>query len=283
MGKLPAKQEITKAVKAAENVDVVIAVVGEDERRVGEGRSRTSLGLPGRQLQLLQALHATGKPVVMVLINGRPLTLNWENKFLPSILETWFPSYRGGKVIAETLFGEHNPSGKLTVTFPKSIGQIEYNFPFKKGSHGEQSKTGPNGTGETRVLGALYPFGYGLSYTTFKYSNLKVDAPVKGTQGNVKVSVDVSNTGKYEGSEVVQLYLHDFYISVVTYESVLRGFEKVLLKPGETKQVSFVLNPEDLEILDKNMKWTVEPGDFEVRIGASSQDIRLRQKFTIVK
>ncbi len=277
------EQGIAKAVKAAENADVVIAVVGEDERRVGESRSRTSLGLPGRQLQLLQALHATGKPVVMVLINGRPLTLNWENKFLPSILETWFPSYRGGKVIAETLFGEHNPSGKLTVTFPKSIGQIEYNFPFKKGSHGEQSKTGPNGTGETRVLGALYPFGYGLSYTTFKYSNLKVDAPVKGIQGKVKVSVDISNTGKYAGSEVVQLYLHDFYSSVVTYESVLRGFEKVYLEPGETKQVSFDLDPEDLEILDKNMKWTVEPGDFEVRIGASSQDIRLRQKFTLVK
>lgn len=269
------------AVKEAEDADVIIAVMGEDEYRVGEARSRTSLELPGHQRRFLQELHATGKPIVLVLINGQPLTVNWEDAKLPAILETWFPSYLGGELIAETLFGDHNPSGKLTVTFPKSVGQIEYNFPFKKGSHGKQSKSGPNGSGTTRVIGALYPFGHGLSYTTFDYSNLKVEAPAKGTQGEVKISVDVTNTGDRAGEEVVQLYIRDSYSSVVTYDSQLRGFDKVALNPGETETVNFVLKPEDLELLDKNMNWTVEPGEFEVMIGASSEDIRLQQKFEL--
>lgn len=269
------------AVDKAKEADVVIAVMGEDEYRVGESRSRTSLELPGHQRELLCALHATGKPVVLVLINGQPLTINWEDAKLPAILETWFPSYRGGEIIAETLFGDNNPSGKLTVTFPKSVGQVEYNFPFKKGSHGKQSKSGPNGSGTTRVIGALYPFGHGLSYTQFDYSNLKVDAPESGTQGNVNVSVDVTNVGKRFGEEVAQLYLRDKYSSVVTYDSQLRGFEKVALQPGETKTIHFTLTPADLELLDKNMNWTVEPGEFEVMIGASSEDIRLKQVFEL--
>lgn len=269
------------AVDKAKEADVVIAVMGEDEYRVGESRSRTSLELPGHQRELLRALHATGKPVVLVLINGQPLTINWEDAKLPAILETWFPSYRGGEIIAETLFGDNNPSGKLTVTFPKSVGQVEYNFPFKKGSHGKQSKSGPNGSGTTRVIGALYPFGHGLSYTQFDYSNLKVDAPESGTQGNVNVSVDVTNVGKRFGEEVAQLYLRDKYSSVVTYDSQLRGFEKVALQPGETKTIHFTLTPADLELLDKNMNWTVEPGEFEVMIGASSEDIRLKQVFEL--
>ena len=169
----------------------------------------------------------------------------------------------------------------MTVTFPKSVGQIEYNFPFKKGSHGKQSKSGSNGSGTTRVIGALYPFGHGLSYTTFDYSNLKVDAPAQGTKGNVKISVDVTNTGTRAGEEVVQLYVRDSYSSVVTYDSQLRGFEKVALTPGETKTVHFTLTPEDLELLDKNMNWTVEPGEFVVMIGASSEDIRLKQSFEL--
>ena len=272
---------MAEAVRKATDADVIIAVMGEDEYRVGESRSRTSLELPGHQRRLLQELHATGKPVVLVLINGQPLTVNWEDAKLPAILETWFPSYLGGEVIAETLFGDNNPSGKLTVTFPKSVGQIEYNFPFKKGSHGKQSKSGPNGSGTTRVIGALYPFGHGLSYTTFDYSNLKVDAPTQGTKGNVKISVDVTNTGTRAGEEVVQLYVRDSYSSVVTYDSQLRGFEKVALTPGETKTVHFTLTPEDLELLDKNMNWTVEPGEFVVMIGASSEDIRLKQSFEL--
>lgn len=269
------------AVNKAKEADVIIAVMGEDEYRVGESRSRTSLELPGHQRELLRALYATGKPIVLVLINGQPLTINWEDAKLPAILETWFPSYRGGEIIAETLFGDNNPSGKLTVTFPKSVGQVEYNFPFKKGSHGKQSKSGPNGSGTTRVIGALYPFGHGLSYTQFDYSNLKIDAPESGTKGNVNVSVDVTNVGKRFGEEVAQLYLRDKYSSVVTYDSQLRGFEKVALQPGETKTIHFTLTPADLELLDKNMNWTVEPGEFEVMIGASSEDIRLKQIFEL--
>ena len=192
---------------------------------------------------------------------------------LPSILETWFPSCQGGTVIAETLFGNHNPGGKLTVTFPKSIGQIELNFPFKPGSHGTQPQSGPNGSGSTRVLGELYPFGHGLSYTSFKYSDMTVTPLEQATQGNYTITFNITNTGKRQGDEIVQLYVRDKYSSVVAYDSVLRGFERVSLNPGETKQVTFELTPEDLQLLDRNMRWTVEPGEFEFMIGASSKDI----------
>ena len=274
------KKMVAEAVSKARKSDVVIAVLGEDEYRVGESRSRTSLELPGRQQQLLEALHATGKPVVLVLVNGQPLTINWADRNIPAILETWFPSFRGGAAIAKTLWGDYNPGGKLTVTFPKTTGQIELNFPFKKGSHGVQPKSGPNGAGETRVLEALYPFGYGLSYTTFEYSGLKV-TPGAGIKSPVKISLNVTNTGKYEGDEIVQLYVRDKYSSVVTYDSVLRGFERIRLKPGETRTVDFVLQPEDLQILDADMDWTVEPGEFEIMAGSSSEDIRLKETITL--
>ena len=271
---------IDEAVDKAKESDVIIAVLGEDEYCTGESRSRTSLDLPGRQQQLLQALHATGKPVVLVLVNGQPLTINWADAHIPAILESWFPCCEGGTVIAETLFGEHNPGGKLTVTFPKTVGQIELNFPFKPGSHGSQPVWGPNGSGRTRVLGELYPFGYGLSYTTFSYDNLQVSPLQQSTQGNYTVCVDVTNTGTRTGDEVVQLYVHDCLSSVITYESQLRGFERITLQPGETRRVTFTLTPEDLQLLDRNMQWNVEPGDFEIRIGSSSQDIRLKQTVT---
>ena len=274
------KRGIAEAVAKAGESDVVIAVLGEDEYRTGESRSRTSLDLPGRQQQLLEALHATGKPVILVLINGQPLTVNWANAYIPAILESWFPGCQGGTVIAETLFGEHNPGGKLTVTFPKSVGQIELNFPFKPGSHGAQPHSGPNGSGATRVIGELYPFGFGLSYTTFAYSDLEVSPLQQHTQGEYTIKVNVTNTGKRAGDEVVQLYVRDKVSSVITYDSQLRGFERISLQPGETRQVTFSLKPEDLQILDRNMNWTVEPGEFEVMIGASSQDIRLKKTIT---
>lgn len=272
---------IAEAIEQANLSDVIIAVLGEDEARCGESKSRTGLGLPGRQLQLLQALQKTGKPIVLVLINGQPLTINWENRYIPAILEAWFPNATGGHAIAETLFGDYNPGGKLTVTFPKTVGQIELNFPFKPGSHAGQPGDGPNGYGKTAVYGALYPFGYGLSYTTFGYSNLIVKPETNHTQGNIQVSVDVTNTGSYAGDEVVQLYLKDLFSSVTVYESQLRGFERVHLKPGETKTVHFTLKPSDLELLNKNMEWVVEPGDFQICIGSSSEDIRLKETFTL--
>ena len=274
---------INRAVEKAKSADVIIAVVGEDEKRVGESLSRTGLGLPGRQLQLLQALHATGKPVVMVSINGQPLTINWENRYLPAILEAWFPGPQSGLVIAETLFGDNNPGGKLSVTFPKSTGQIEYNFPYKQASQAGQPSSGPNGYGKTSVNGALYPFGFGLSYTTFQYSNLHLDKESIYPGGNIQVSVDITNTGKVVGDEVVQLYVKDFVSSVTTYEFDLRGFERIRLSPGEKQTLSFTLKPDDLALLDKNMNWTVEPGKFKVMIGSSSEDIRLEKEFSVIE
>lgn len=281
---LSAKEQadIAAAVEKAKQSDIIIAVVGEDEERVGESKSRTSLGLPGRQFQLLQALYETGKPVVLVLINGQPLTINWENKFLPAILEAWFPGPSAGEVIAETLFGDYNPGGKLTVTFPKTLGQIPLNFPCKPGSQAGQPGEGPNGYGATRVLGALYPFGYGLSYTTFEYSNFKLNQKEAYAQSDFNVSVKVTNSGEREGDEVVQLYVKDEVSSVTTYESQLRGFERIHLKAGESKVVNFVLKYDDLALLDKNMNWTVEPGDFKVMVGSSSEDIRLTEGFKIL-
>lgn len=270
------KQSISDAVEEAQKSDIIIAVLGEDEYRTGESRSRTSLELPGRQEKLLEALYATGKPVVLVLINGQPLTINWADRNVPAIIEAWFPSYRGGEVVAKTLFGEYNPGGKLTVTFPKTVGQIELNFPFKKGSHGGQSGEGPNGSGKTRVLGELYPFGYGLSYTTFQYSNLKTEVSQSDAKDDITVAVDVTNIGKLQGDEVVQLYVRDKVSSVVTYDSRLCGFERVPLEPGEMKTVRFIIKPDQLAIMDKNMNWTVEPGEFEIMVGSSSKDIRLR-------
>ena len=276
------KAMMDEAENAAKDADIIIAVLGEDEYATGESRSRTSLDLPGRQQMLLEKLHASGKPVVLVLINGQPLTINWADRNIAAILETWFPSFKGGEVIAKTLFGDYNPGGKLTVTFPKSVGQIQLNFPFKKGSHGTQHKSGPNGSGKTRVEGMLYPFGHGLSYTQFKYSNLKISPQKQGSQGEWEISCDVSNAGKRAGDEVVQLYVRDKVSSVVTYDSVLRGFERISLKPGETKRVTFKLKPSHLRILDKNMNWSVEPGDFDIMVGASSQDIRLKGKITAI-
>ncbi|AYL94679.1 glycoside hydrolase family 3 N-terminal domain-containing protein [Mucilaginibacter celer] len=270
---------IDSAVAAAKQSDVVIAVVGEDVDRVGESLSRTGLNLPGRQLKLIQALQATGKPVVMVMINGQPLTINWENKYLPAILEAWFPSVQSGQVIAETLFGDNNPGGRLPMTFPKTLGQLEYNFPFKPASQAEQG--GQNSWGKTSVKGALYPYGYGLSYTTFEYSNLQISPEKQNSQGLYQVSVEVTNTGGRKGDEVVQLYLKDEVSSVTTYEYDLRGFERITLNPGEKKTVQFTLHPDDLALLDKNMNWTVEPGKFMVMVGSSSVDLKLKKEFEV--
>ena len=272
--------KMDEAVAAAADADVVVAVLGEDEKSCGESRSRTSLELPGRQQAFLKRLYATGKPVVLVLVNGQPLTINWAARKVPAILETWFPGCRGGIAVAKTLFGELNPNGRLSVTFPKTIGQIELNFPFKKGSHGTQPDFGPNGAGHTRVDGVLYPFGYGLSYTKFEYGGLKVEK-VEGVETGWRVSCEVKNVGEREGAEIVQLYVRDRYSSVVTYDSVLRGFEKVWLKPGESRRVTFTLAPDHLKILDRDMKWTVEQGDFDILVGASSEDIRLRGELTV--
>lgn len=266
--------EIDRAVANARRADVAVVVLGGGQRTCGENKSRSSLDLPGRQLKLLQAVQATGKPVVLVLINGRPLSINWADKFVPAIVEAWYPGSKGGTAVADVLFGDYNPGGKLTITFPKSVGQIPFNFPCKPSSQVDGGKNpGPDGN-MSRVNGALYPFGYGLSYTTFEYSNLKISPAVITPNETVTVTLNVTNTGSRAGDEVVQLYTRDVVSSVTTYEKNLAGFERVHLQPGETKQVTFHLDRKQLELLNADMKWVVEPGEFVVMAAASSEDIR---------
>ena len=268
------KKEIDIAVENALKSDVAVVVLGGGQRTCGENKSRTSLELPGRQLQLLQSVQATGKPVILVLINGRPLSVNWADKFVPAILEAWYPGSKGGIAIADVLFGDYNPGGKLTVTFPKTVGQIPFNFPAKPASQVDGGKNpGPDGN-MSRVNGALYPFGYGLSYTTFEYSDIQISPKVITPNETATVTLKVTNTGDMAGDEVVQLYTRDVLSSVTTYEKNLAGFERVHLQPSETKEVKFTIDRKHLELLDADMKWVVEPGEFVVMAGSSSEDIR---------
>ena len=273
--------EIDKAVENAHQADVAVVVLGGGQRTCGENKSRTSLDLPGRQLQLLQAIQATGKPVVLILINGRPLSINWADKFVPAILEAWYPGSKGGTALADILFGDYNPGGKLTVTFPKTVGQIPFNFPCKPSSQIDGGKNpGPTGN-MSRINGALYPFGYGLSYTTFEYSDLDITPRVITPNESATVRLKVTNTGKRAGDEVVQLYIRDVLSSITTYEKNLAGFQRIHLEPGEAQELSFTIDHKHLELLDTDMKWVVEPGDFVLMAGASSEDIRLNGTLTV--
>ena len=262
-------QEVIRAAKQAE---VVVMVLGGNELTVREDRSRTSLNLPGRQEELLKAVCATGKPVILVMLDGRASSINYAAAHVPAILHAWFPGEFCGQAVAEALFGDYNPGGRLAVTYPKSVGQIPFAFPFKPGSDESSS---------TSVYGALYPFGHGLSYTTFTYSDLHISPSHQGVQGDIHVSCKIKNTGKIKGDEVVQLYLRDEISSVTTYTKVLRGFERISLKAGEEQTVHFRLRPQDLGLWDKNMNFRVEPGSFKVMLGASSTDIRLHGQFEI--
>ena len=280
----PSEEEkalMDEAVQKAEASDLVIAFVGDNTETVGESRSRTSLDLPGHQREFLMKLKETGKPIVLVLINGRPLSINWADKNIPAIIEAWFPGEYGGTAIADVLFGKYNPGGRMPVTTPKTAGQILFNFPYKKGSQAGQPQVGPNGTGKTRIIEELYPFGYGLSYTTFKYSGLTITPQSGKTGSTVNISVNVTNTGKYDGDEVVQLYINDEYSSVATYTMVLRGFERISLKKGESKKVNFTIKPNDLSLYNRCMKFVTEPGKFNVLVGSSSKDIRLKGSFVL--
>lgn len=244
-----------EAIHAAKQAEVVVMVLGGNELTVREDRSRTSLNLPGRQEELLKAVCATGKPVVLVLLDGRASSINYAAAHVPAILHAWFPGEFCGQAVAEALFGDYNPGGRLAVTFPKSVGQIPFAFPFKPGSDESSS---------TSVYGVLYPFGHGLSYTTFSYGDLKISPLRQGVQGDINISCKIKNTGKIKGDEVVQLYLRDEVSSVTTYTKVLRGFERISLEAGEEQMVHFRLRPQDLGLWDKNMNFRVEPGKFKV-------------------
>ena len=265
-------QLMEEAIRAAKQAEVVVMVLEGNELTVREDRSRTSLNLPGRQEELLKAVCATGKPVILVMLDGRASSINYAAAHVPAILHAWFPGEFCGQAVAEALFGDYNPGGRLAVTFPKSVGQIPFAFPFKPGSDESSS---------TSVYGALYPFGHGLSYTTFTYSDLHISPSHQGVQGDIHVSCKIKNTGKIKGDEVVQLYLRDEISSVTTYTKVLRGFERISLKAGEEQTVHFRLRPQDLGLWDKNMNFRVEPGSFKVMLGASSTDIRLHGQFEI--
>ena len=266
------EDDIEEAVEAARQSDVAIVCVGDSEMTCGESRDRSDLNLPGRQLDLVKAVHATGTPVVLVLQIGRGMTLNWEAKNIPAILNAWFPGERGGQAIAEALFGDLNPAGRLPVTFPKSVGQLPlyYNI-LPYGSHQYiDLDTKP-----------LFPFGHGLSYSKFAYSNLEISPDQTGPAGEVMVTVDVDNTGNLAGDEVVQLYLRDKVSSVIRPLKELAGFERIHLAPGEKKTVCLTLGTRQLRLLDRNWNWVVEPGEFEVMVGGSSETV-LKGTFEVV-
>lgn len=274
------RSEIDKARELARQADAVVVALGESEQLVGESRSRTNLDLTGFQLQLAQAVKEAGKPMIVVLLNGRPLTINWIDRNASAIVEAWFQGEFCGDAIADVLFGDYNPSGKLPITFPKTVGQIPYNFPFKRGSQVPTDKLNAQEK-KTLVNGALYPFGHGLTYTSYRYANLAVTPGVQTADGTIAVSVDVENAGARAGDEIVQLYVSPRVTSIVYYDKVLRGFERVSLQPGETKRVRLTLTREDLMLLDRDMQWTVERGVYDVMVGASSEDIRAQGEFTI--
>ena len=276
-----ARTMMDEAVKVASDCDVIVAVVGGGQRTCGENKSRTSIDLPGDQEQLLRELKKTGKPLVVVLINGRPLSVNWAKANADALLEAWYPGSHGGTALAEIILGDYCPSGKLTVTFPKTVGQIPFNFPYKPFSQVDgNSKPGTNGN-QSRINGSLYDFGYGLSYTSFEYGDLEISKKKILPTESITISFTVTNTGSRKGDEIVQLYFTDKLSSVTVYEKQLRGFERVSLEPGETKTVTMTLKAEDLALLDKDMNSVVEPGEFDLFISASSTDVRLKDTIIV--
>ena len=272
---------MAEAVKMAAESDVIVAVMGGGQRTCGENKSRSSIELPGDQNKLLMELKKTGKPLIVVLINGRPLSVNWADAHADAILEAWYPGSHGGTALAEVILGDYNPGGKLTVTFPKTVGQIPFNFPYKPNSQVDgNSKPGINGN-QSRINGSLYDFGYGLSYTTFEYGDLQISKKKILPTESITISFTVTNTGSRKGDEVAQLYFTDKLSSVTVYEKQLRGFERVTLEPGETKTVTMTLDAKDLALLDKDMNSVVEPGEFDLFISASSTDVRLKDTIIV--
>ncbi|MBK1827070.1 glycoside hydrolase family 3 N-terminal domain-containing protein [Haloferula rosea] len=272
--------KLDKAIEMAKESDLIITVLGDNHDTCGESRSRSDLDLPGHQTLLVQKMVETGKPVIVVLMPGRAASINWIDAHVPGILCAWHGGEKVGQAIAETLFGENNPGGKIPITFPKSVGQIPLAFPHRNGSWGGQS-TGhdPNGWGTTRVLGPLYHFGHGLSYTTFEYGDLNIEPAEPTADDEITVTCEVSNTGKRAGDAVVQLYVKDVVATVAPFEQLLRGFERVSLEAGKSKVVSFKLKPRrDLKMLNRANEWVVEPGDFELMVGDASGSDGIRKK-----
>ncbi|MDX9906031.1 MAG: beta-glucosidase BglX [Bacteroidales bacterium] len=277
------KEGFAEAVAAARQAEVVILSIGERRDLSGEARSRSNIGIPGVQEELLKELLATGKPVVVLINAGRPLVFNYTADNAPAILYTWWLGSEAGNAIADVLFGDYNPSGKLTMTFPLSVGQVPIYY-----SH---LNTGRPATDDVDrfyrsayIDLSIYPryeFGYGLSYTGFEYSNLMIDRKMIKTDEKITVSVTIKNTGRYDGEEIVQLYLRDRVASISRPVKELKDFTKIFLKAGESKTVTFVIDKEKLSFYNNNLEWVAEPGEFDLMIGASSRDIRLTENFVL--
>ena len=263
-----------EAVSIAKKSDVVIVVVGEAAEMSGEAASRSSLTLPGKQEKFVEAIQATGTPVVVVLMNGRPLAVTWIAEHVSAIVEAWFLGVQSGNAIADVLFGEYTPSGKLPVTFPRTVGQVPYYYNYKNTGRPMDEKQKYNSKYIDISNTPLFPFGYGLSYTTFEYSSPRLSASKITKKESLKVVVDVKNIGRRAGEEVVQLYIRDEYGSVTRPVKELKGFQKIALVPGEKKSVEFTLTPELLSMYDINMKWGVEAGTFKVYVGTNSVDVQ---------
>jgi beta-glucosidase len=275
-----------KALENAKNADVIVAIMGEKENMTGEAASQTNIDLPGLQKEFLAELKKLGKPIVLVLLNGRPLTLSWENENMDAILEAWWPGTRGGDAIAQTLFGANNPNGKLPMSFPRNVGQLPIYYNHKNTGRPYLGPTDPEQKYKSQYTDVanspLYAFGFGLSYTTFEYSNFKISSHKIKFNEKLKVSVDVKNTGNYDGQEIVQLYVRDLVGSVTRPVKELKGFEKINLKKGETKTVSFEISSEDLKFYTLEMKNEAEAGSFEVFVGENSNTDR-KEYFELIK
>jgi beta-glucosidase len=274
----PEPNQITEAQKAAREADVAIVVLGERHMGTpratdGEGSDVASLDLTGRQEELLEAVAAAGKPTVLVLVNGRPLSVRWAAEHIPTIVEAWNCGERGGEAVADVLFGDYNPSGRLAITVPRHSGQLPMYYNYMPSKARRRYVDMP--------ITPLWEFGYGLSYTKFEYANLNLSSKEIGTRGSVEVSVEVSNVGSRTGEEVLQLYINDVVSSVTRPVKELKGFQKIALGPGEKKTVRFTLTPEELAFYDQNMVRRVEPGTFNVMVGSSSEQIRLKGSFEV--
>lgn len=269
------KEGFEKAIRIAEKSDVAVLFVGNSSKTEGEARDRCNLDLPGMQEDLIKEICNTGTPVVVVLINGSAITMTKWISNVQAVVEAWYPGEEGGGAIGDILFGDYGPGGKLPITFPKTIGQLPLYYNYK-----------PTGRAydyvDLRGEQPLFPFGYGLSYTKFEYSNLKIDPEKINSEGKIKISVDIKNVGKYKGDEVVQLYIHDKVATVSRPVKELKRFKRITLEPDKEKKVNFTLTPKDLAFYDINMNLVVEAGIFEIMIGSSSEDIRLRGSFGVV-
>lgn len=271
-----------EAITFAMQAEVVILAIGENHRQSGEASSRADINIPGVQMDLAKEIYKLGKPTVAVLYNGRPLTINWLRENVPAILEAWLPGTEGGPAVTDVLFGDYNPSGKLPITFPGSVGQIPIFYSYKNTGRPDKGDGSRWASKYYDIPNEpLYPFGYGLSYTTFEYSDLQIKEPQIGLTDTLKFEIKITNTGRTMGEEVVQVYTRDFLASVTRPVKELKRFQKILLEAGETKTVKFTLATDDLMLLNERLNWITEPGEFKLMIGSSSADIRLQETFEI--